>query len=164
MLRNKMLAIVACLAIAGVATAQSTDFTVTNNSGAAQSKLAMTFAGAGSHTNLVPISWPGGCASPTVLVNPDDTITLDFATDCVMPGLTVKIRVQPSTGVSCLSGVWTNVALATAPVACGADVASAAGPAIPTVSQWGLIVMTLLLLTAATVIFARRRPTTVHSH
>jgi len=31
---------------------------------------------------------------------------------------------------------------------------------IPTVSQWGLIVMTLLLLTAATIIFARRRSVT----
>jgi|CXWL01.1.fsa_nt_gi hypothetical protein len=30
-------------------------------------------------------------------------------------------------------------------------------PPIPTVSQWGMIVMTLLLLTAATIIFARRR-------
>lgn len=30
-------------------------------------------------------------------------------------------------------------------------------PAIPTVSEWGLIVMTLLALTAGTIVFARRR-------
>jgi hypothetical protein len=29
---------------------------------------------------------------------------------------------------------------------------------VPTVSQWGLVIMTLALLTAATIIFARRRP------
>ena len=33
-----------------------------------------------------------------------------------------------------------------------------ADPPIPTVSEWGLIIMTLLLLTAGTVIFGRRRP------
>lgn len=31
-------------------------------------------------------------------------------------------------------------------------------PPIPTISQWGLIVMTLLLLTAGTFVYARRRP------
>ncbi len=30
-------------------------------------------------------------------------------------------------------------------------------PAIPTVSEWGLIVMTLLALTAGTIVFGRRR-------
>jgi len=34
-------------------------------------------------------------------------------------------------------------------------------PAIPTVSEWGLIVMTLLALTAGTIVFARRRRTTL---
>lgn len=37
------------------------------------------------------------------------------------------------------------------------------GAPIPTVSQWGLVIMTLLLLTAATVIFVRRRPAVKHS-
>ena len=36
---------------------------------------------------------------------------------------------------------------------CPADCADA----IPTVSEWGLIVMTLLLLTAGTIVFGRRR-------
>ena len=30
--------------------------------------------------------------------------------------------------------------------------------AVPTVSEWGLIVMTLLVLTAGTLVYARRRP------
>ena len=34
-------------------------------------------------------------------------------------------------------------------------------PAIPTVSEWGLIVMTLLALTAGTIVFARRRRPTL---
>jgi IPTL-CTERM motif len=37
------------------------------------------------------------------------------------------------------------------------------GAPIPTVSQWGLVIMTLLLLAAATVIFVRRRPAVKHS-
>lgn len=47
----------------------------------------------------------------------------------------------------------------------GDDTTCAGNPcaAIPTVSQWGLIVMTLLLLTAATIIFARRRPAVSHA-
>jgi len=39
----------------------------------------------------------------------------------------------------------------------GWDDACGEPPPIPTVSEWGLIIMTLLLLTAATVVFARRR-------
>ena len=34
-------------------------------------------------------------------------------------------------------------------------------PAVPTVSEWGLIVMTLLLLTAGTIVFSRRRRPTL---
>ena len=42
----------------------------------------------------------------------------------------------------------TNFSISTTPAA-----------AIPTVSEWGLIVMTLLGMTLGTIIFTRRRPT-----
>jgi hypothetical protein len=68
----------------------------------------------------------------------------------------------------------TNAALLTSPLHLELSVPNGAGgphvqlelpdivvPPIPTVSEWGLIVMTLLLLIAATIIFARRRVTAV---
>ena len=41
----------------------------------------------------------------------------------------------------------------------GIDVCDPCGPQIPTVSEWGLLVTAILLATAGTVVFARRRST-----
>ena len=39
----------------------------------------------------------------------------------------------------------------------GIDDACEAGPPIPTVSEWGLVAMTLVVLTAGTLVFMRHR-------
>ena len=36
--------------------------------------------------------------------------------------------------------------------------ATLAGPAIPTVSEWGMVLMSLLVLTAGTLVYGRRAP------
>ena len=45
------------------------------------------------------------------------------------------------------------------PIDCGTECDDL--PPIPTVSEWGLIIMTLLALTAGTIVFARRRRPTL---
>lgn len=70
--------------------------------------------------------------------------TIATATDCFAVG-----GIYRGDGAPCLGDGNTN----------GVD--DACEDAIPTVSEWGLIIMTLLLLTAGTLVFRRQRPAQV---
>ena len=162
MFRIRTLAAIALVALiaAPAFAADTKNYRVVNNSGAARSDLHLTMGGTGG--DLVPGSItvlvnPPNCGNPTITITGGNIVNLDWGVACVAIGDPVIVRVKTGNGpLSLVSGEWTP-----GPVALGGG--DSAEVQVPTVSQWGLIVMTLALLVAATVIFARRRPATAHA-
>lgn len=101
----------------------------------------------------------------TEVGNPGNQHILDFC-DVLGPPQVIAVAGQPwchvavSPQVSPLSGPNFFVKGTTnhsGPHPIADPIETAAGPAIPTVSHWGLIVLSLLLVTAGTIVFRRQR-------
>jgi len=169
MFRFRTLLTIALVAlIAGPAFADTKNFRVINNSGSQASDLHLVIGGTGGGLvggNVVVLVNPANCATPNVSVSGGNTVNLDWGVNCVDPGGLAIVRITSVNGnppgpFSLVSGTWSYTNQGDIAINVGNDTASIQ---VPTVSQWGLIVMTLALLIAATVIFARRRPATAHA-
>jgi hypothetical protein len=170
MFRFRTLAAIALVALiaAPALAADTKNFRVINNSGAQASDLHLTITGTGGglvNGNITVLVNPPGCGNPAVSITGGNVVNLDWGTNCVNPGDVVIVRVASVAGnppgpFTIASGEWTFNPGAPIAINVGNDTAVVQ---VPTVSQWGLIIMTLALLVAATVIFARRRPATAHA-
>lgn len=164
MFRFKTLAALALVALiaAPALAADTQNFRVINNSGAIASDLHVTFSGTVSNISAAMLVNPDACGVPAITYTGGNTVNLDWGVDCVPIGQVVIMRVTTTDAgpLAITSGEWTYTSGSPVAISVVADTASIA---VPTVSQWGLIVMTLALLTAATIIFARRRPATAHA-
>ena len=165
-----LLAIALVALIAAPALADVKNFRVVNNSGAGNiaSDLHLTIGGTAPGLNVGNITVlvnPAACGAPTISITGGNVVNLDWGVNCVNPGDVTIVRVASVSGnppgpFSLVSGEWTYTNQGPIAINVGNDTASVQ---VPTVSQWGLIVMTLALLVAATIIFARRRPATAHA-
>lgn len=152
------LALVALLA-APASAQDKKHYRIHNNSGAAAKDLHITFGGTGGNLNVSVLAPPFPCENPTVTITGGNTANIVWLADCFRNKDVCIIRAQTTAGpLSVISGEWTYSVGAPIALNVGTDVVLTD---VPTVSQWGLIILTLLLLTAATIIFARRRTTPV---
>jgi hypothetical protein len=103
----------------------------------------------------------------TNLANPTQVLLLDYCMEVDPGGQMIAVQGQPwcheiqQPPVSPLSGpnfVVKGPTVHTGPHPEANPIESPAGPVIPTVSEWGLIVMGLLLLAAGTIVIRRLRP------
>jgi hypothetical protein len=148
------LALVALLATPASAQDKK-NYRITNNSGAAAKDLHVTFGGTGGNLNVSMLAPPFSCEDPTISVTGGDTANMVWLSECFRNKDVCILRAQTTAGpLSVVSGEWTYAAGAPIALNVGTDVFETE---VPTVGQWGLIILTLLLLTAATLIFARRR-------
>jgi hypothetical protein len=165
--RLKTLSLSLALAFAVATAAQAADtknYRVVNNSTLTAKDLHITFTGTGGSLNVVILNQPAACGDATIAYSGGgNTVDIDWPENCVPVGGLVTIRASTANGpLSPSSGTWTYEAPDPPQnINVGTDITVTN---VPTVSQWGLIIMTLLLLTAATIIFARRRPAAAQAH
>ena len=128
-------------------------FDITNNSGAARSVLHLNFAGTGGTATLEVRLNANGCLAPTVS-NPGSPWDITWSSACVDNLEKIQISINSGSSVTFTSGSWDPA---------GANVALAPGDVVfnpicvPTLSGWGVGVMVLLVLSAATIVLIRRR-------
>lgn len=131
-------------------------FDITNNSGAARSDLHLEFGGTGGNAILTVTLNAPGCPGfpPSTVTNPGTPWDINWGVACVDPGEKIQISITSDFPVIFGSGNWTppggNVALNPGDVV-------VAQICVPTLSEWGVVAMALLVVTAATVVLIRRR-------
>ncbi|MEK6644454.1 MAG: IPTL-CTERM sorting domain-containing protein [Planctomycetota bacterium] len=155
---KKCLIVAVAVAIASASTVNAADskaYRVANNSAAAAKQLDLTFAGTGGSLLMIVYGQDNPCPDGTVSVNqPGGNATVTYPDDCVRVKGLVLIKASTNNGpISISSGFWTDALNNQSPIL----LTDAVQITVPTVSQWGLIVMTIALLIAATIIFARRK-------
>lgn len=160
MFRKSLLAAVAIAFVAGssVMAADTKAWRVANNSAAAAKQLDLTFSGTAGSLLVTVYGQDSTCADPqAVNVNQvAGTAQIVYADDCVRIKGLVLLKASTTAGpLSISSGFWTDDLNNTTAITAGVDDVQIT---VPTVSQWGLIVLTIALLIAATIIFARRKP------
>ena len=133
------------------------NFRVINNSGAIASGLHLTFANTGGTlcpNRVTVLVNPATCGTASINTSGGSQLTLDWQVDCVAPGAPVIFRLGTDTGpISIISGEWLFTSQPSIPINVTGDTATVQ---VPTVSQWGTVIMTLALLIAATIVFTRR--------
>lgn len=86
------------------------EYTFVNGANQAASDLEVTYAGSGGSLRTVVVDNPEGCPTPSILSNGKvtNTMKLDWGTNCVQSGSSVKVRVYSANKpVLAAGGSWT---------------------------------------------------------
>jgi hypothetical protein len=156
---------VALVAVPALA-ADTKTYVVTNNTNRDQagpltaSDLHITFQGTGGHVVVQGINSPQGCPTPRIKDsnNPPgtstNTIEIDWGQPCVKPGDKVEVTVQTNQGpLAPAGGQWTGPG-GPRPLVIDRDIQ----PKLPTLTEWGLIALAVLLAGGMGYMIYRRRP------
>jgi hypothetical protein len=158
MFRKSILIAVAIAFVAGSSAmaADTKAWRVANNSAAAAKQLDLTFGGTGGSLAVTVYGQDSTCPDPTSVTVAAPSVTILYPDDCVRVKGLILLKASTTAGpLSIISGFWTDDLNNTSNIVAGTDDTLIT---VPTVSQWGLIVLTIALLIAATIIFARRKP------
>jgi hypothetical protein len=156
---------VALVAVPALA-ADTKTYVVTNNTNRDQagpltaSDLHITFQGTGGHVVVQGINSPQGCPTPRIKDsnNPPgtstNTIEIDWGQPCVQPGAQVIVTVQTNNGpLNPAGGQWTAPGpTPPRPLDTVRDIK------LPTLTEWGLIALAVLLAGGMGYMIYRRRP------
>lgn len=155
---NKFLASIFLFLVLGLNTSFGQDtayYSIKNNTGVTLTDLEVPFSGGGALTAVV-ITNPPGCPTPAITYPGGNTVKLNWVTPCVTPGASATMQVTTTSGplgYTNGSGFWTSYGSPTGP---GLneyfDIKE-----VPTLSEWGLIILALLLVTTSMVMIQKRQ-------
>lgn len=137
-------------------------YTVTNNTGQSASDLHMTFTGTGGTLYTVVVSQPSiGTATASIPSNGTvtNTATIVWPGNFIQNGQSVTVYVASDFGAPQFnSGYWTRNNVPSGNINPG-DIALVQPNGIPTLSQWGMIIFALMMLTVTLIFVYRKRQT-----
>ncbi len=144
--------------VASAFSADTKNYRVDNNTGAAAADLHLTFTGTGGVTATVILRQPGNC--PAAVIGATNPVVIDWNNACVANGQSVDIQVSTPNGPLAFdSGFWTDVNDNNIG-AVGAGHIRVIGDneyKVPSLTTYGLIALALLLAGMAVWMFRRRR-------
>lgn len=141
--------------VAQSAMAVTSDWTITNNSGASQDTLRILFSDPNNAATLTVTTDPAGCGASTVTKTAAGTWEIVWPSLCVDNAETLDIEIVDGSVYNAptfTSGQWLpgGQALGTGDVNMNSVV-------IPTLSTWGLVLLALVLVGAGVLVVRRKR-------